>query len=172
MQNNVIQPTSSAIVGESLLERARQNGPADVSPMKLLKLVYIAHGWSLAYFDQPLIYNRIEAWKFGPVIPDLYHRIKQFGVGSVPSGVLTGGCPVELSEPQKRLLDTVWKAYGGFDGIRLSAMTHQPNTPWDTVWNKNRGSTYRGAQISNDLIRGHYKQMMHERRDPAAPASA
>ena len=50
-----------------------------VSPMKLQKLVYFAHGWHLAIHNRPLVNEQVEAWKFGPVFSDLYHQIKSFG---------------------------------------------------------------------------------------------
>ena len=45
----------------------------------LVKRVYIAHGFSLAITGRPLIdprFDRIEAWKYGPVIPSVYHSFK------------------------------------------------------------------------------------------------
>ena len=51
----------------------------DLTPMKIIKLVYIAHGWHLAITDKPLIEDYVQAWEFGPVIPDLYHEFKKYG---------------------------------------------------------------------------------------------
>jgi len=50
-----------------------------VSPMKLQKLIYFAHGWHLAFFDKPLIKEDIQAWAYGPVIPAIYHIYKNYG---------------------------------------------------------------------------------------------
>ncbi len=57
-------------VADELLRLAKRSG-ISLSPMKLMKLVYIAQGWHLAIKDAVLFGNRIEAWKYGPVIPDL-----------------------------------------------------------------------------------------------------
>ena len=54
-----------------------------VSPMKLLKLVYLAHGWHLAIKGKPLIDEQIQAWDYGPVIQNLYHEIKGFGCAGI-----------------------------------------------------------------------------------------
>lgn len=43
-----------------------------VSPMKLQKLVYFAHGWCLAHADKPLINEKVEAWQYRPVVSSLY----------------------------------------------------------------------------------------------------
>ena len=51
----------------------------EVTPMKLIKLVYVAHGWYLGNYQKPLIGEASEAWKYGPTIPSLYHSFKQLG---------------------------------------------------------------------------------------------
>jgi uncharacterized phage-associated protein len=48
------------------------------TPLQLIKLVYIAH-----VFQSPLITDRVEAWKYGPVIPDLHHAMKGYRAASV-----------------------------------------------------------------------------------------
>ncbi len=51
----------------------------NVTPMKLLKLVYIAYAWYYTVFGKTLFRERPEAWKYGPVIPSIYHEFKRFG---------------------------------------------------------------------------------------------
>ena len=46
------------------------------TPFQLIKLVFILHGRTLAALNQHLIFDRIEAWRYGPVIPVLYHELK------------------------------------------------------------------------------------------------
>ena len=44
--------------------------------LRLVKYVYIAYGFSLALIDKSIIndrFDRVEAWKYGPVIPSVYH---------------------------------------------------------------------------------------------------
>lgn len=50
-----------------------------ITPMTIQKLVYLAHGWSLGLFDEPLIDDTVEAWEYGPVIPSLYNAFKKYG---------------------------------------------------------------------------------------------
>src|SRR5436190_8185336 len=69
-------PFKSLAVANRFVELANESGATQFSLMKLLKLVYFAHGWHLALTKRPIIDERLEAWKFGPVAPDVYHSFK------------------------------------------------------------------------------------------------
>ena len=47
-----------------------------ITPMKLQKMLYLAHGIHLAAYDRPLLKEPIEAWSYGPIIPDVYQNFK------------------------------------------------------------------------------------------------
>ncbi|SFJ56950.1 Panacea domain-containing protein [Aerobium aerolatum] len=130
------------------VERARQEGRV-LSIMSLLKLVYIAHGWHLEMRNAPLIRNKIEAWKHGPVIPDVYNAFRGQGI-NIRNTVPIGG--TEISSYDGHLLEEIYRLYGHLPAKRLSDMTHEPGGPWD-VATKNWGWF---APIPNDLIQPHY----------------
>ena len=51
-----------------------------IPPLKMQKLVYIAHGWHLALYKEPLVADEYaEAWEYGPVFPSLHHEFKYRG---------------------------------------------------------------------------------------------
>jgi uncharacterized phage-associated protein len=60
-------PYPAAAIANEFIKVAKRNGVL-LTPMKLQKLVYFAHGWYLALLGKPLINEPVEAWKFGPVI--------------------------------------------------------------------------------------------------------
>jgi len=150
----------SEVVANYYIQKSFDTG-VPLSLMQLIKLVYIAHGWHRGYFSENLINDAVQAWQYGPVIPDLYRKLKHYGRSKIDSPI-EGFPPIQqckLPSPHTlALLDRVWDQYSSRDGIQLSALTHQQGTPWDEVWNSRGGSDYYGAIIPNDLIDAHYKQ--------------
>ena len=73
---------SALAVANEFLEIA-ERGNMGLSPMKLQKLVFLAHGWHLAIHKAPLVREGIEAWQWGPVISDLFHEVKEIGRESI-----------------------------------------------------------------------------------------
>jgi len=152
----------------------------DLTPMKLIKMVYIAHGWYLAYTDEPLIGDGVQAWKYGPVIPSLYDHFKRYRDNQITSveqayvPEMRGFAIPAVRDDDvkvKQFLDNVWDAYSGYSAIQLSTMTHQPGTPWYETWVLHRGSETMGSVIPNDSIKLHYKKLLAERVPNAnAPA--
>ncbi|PWJ79773.1 putative phage-associated protein [Pseudaminobacter salicylatoxidans] len=133
------------------VERARRDGYI-LSIMSLLKLVYIAHGWHLEMRNAPLFGNKIEAWKYGPVIPDVYAAFRGQGI-NVSSAIAIPNA-VAISEWDSHLLEEVYRIYGRLPATTLSEMTHEPGGPWEQA--TKRWGWF--APIPNDLIQPHYEQ--------------
>ncbi|MGI4746961.1 MAG: Panacea domain-containing protein [Janthinobacterium lividum] len=138
-----------------------------LTPMSLMKLVYIAHGWSLALLHRALISDEIEAWQFGPVVPDLYQSMKRNGSAPVtqplPSHGFFSSAPEYPGADDLSIIGRVYELYGALTGIQLSALTHQPGTPWSQTFINNRNSV-----IGDDLITEHFQQLARERQSVAA----
>ena len=65
-------------IANAFLKKAKQS-EIGVTQMKLQKLVYIAHGWTLALSAKPLVNQEPEAWDRGPVFPELRDHVKKLG---------------------------------------------------------------------------------------------
>ena len=128
----------------------------ETTPMQVLKLVYICHGWVLGLTDLPLVDEPVEAWRYGPVVPSVYHRYKSFGRDAITTA------PVDrsgmLGDQQRELVEIVEEVYRDYSALELSGLTHQPDTPWDTV----RREYGIGAIIPNELIRNYYRELLGE----------
>ena len=169
MTEKVTNGYSAKQVGNYFLSKYK-----NITPLKLQKLVYIAHGWHMAFHgpENPLVSDEnVEAWKHGPVYPSLYHHFKDFG--NLPINRLAEKIAIVdqekglLNSPYKRvipqinsddnetmdLLNRVWEVYGEYSGTYLSNLCHQPGTPWDHNKEKNK---IRNAHIPNKEIATHY----------------
>ncbi len=135
-----------------------------ITPMKVLKLVYIAHGWYLGLRKEPLLTEQTEAWKYGPVVESVYRAFKDYGKEDIVRvRFFAEGDKREFTELLSKqdditFLEKIWSIYKLYSGIQLSSLTHLPNTPWDITWNKNGGSLMNGAIIPNSLIKDHYEE--------------
>ncbi len=58
-----------------------------VSNLKLQKLLYFIQAYFLTNKkdNTPCFDEKIEAWDFGPVVPEAYHEYKQYGSGDIPN---------------------------------------------------------------------------------------
>lgn len=144
------------IVANRFLDLAREGG-RPLTPMQLLKLVYIAHGWTLALLHRPLIQQRVEAWRYGPVIRDLYNATRSYGRGSVTTPIPVAHEP--LRQDENDMIQQVYTLYGDLDGIALSNITHMPNTPWADTYTPDEF----GTVIHNNVIAAHYRRLAEER---------
>lgn len=138
----------------------------ELTPMKLLKLVYISKGWYLSLSGgQELFQEDVEAWKYGPVIRTVYEKFSKYGRSNIQrlegDMAYSGGRVLwEVPEVENiyisNFLDRIWEVYKGFNGLQLSEMTHKENTPWDIAYNKLGGKNKNNSPISNKLIKEHY----------------
>jgi uncharacterized phage-associated protein len=161
-------PYEAVAVANYLIQHAKTYGEA-LTPMKVQKLVYFSHGWNLAIYADPLLLERFEAWKYGPVVPELYQDLKAFGAEPIPSPVQVyrverdphslGAKLVTRTpdledygdiDPAKQLLDRIWVVYGRYTASQLSNATHAPGSPWDITRKLTNGLPH--AVIENKLI--------------------
>ena len=138
-------PQDARAVANRLIELGRQNGEYFTN-LKVIKLVYFCHAWMLGIYGKPLIKQEVEAWTYGPVIPDVYHSFKRYG----PKPILasTRVRPGNFSSEEKAIIRGTYKKYGGLTALRLSQITHAEGTPWSQV--------SRGDTIPNKLIQSYY----------------
>lgn len=153
--------TDARIVANRFLELAREQGRS-LTPMQVLKLVYIAHGWMLGLNSRPLIKQPVEAWQYGPVVRDVYNGVRSYGRANVQSAMWAP--PGELDDVETDMVRQVYELYGHMDGIALSSITHMPETPWALTYQP--GSF--GDVINNDLIAAYYQRLSRERSAAAA----
>lgn len=128
-----------------------------VDPLKVQKLVYLSHGWHLAFLKSPLIRESIEAWKYGPVVPDLYRKFREYGSSTITKEAPEPSNAQPLDAQTVALLDEVWHKYGRISGIALSALTHEPGYAWDLARRGSEGG-WRNPEIPNEWIQDEFER--------------
>ena len=125
-----------------------------VTQMKLQKMVFFAHGYHLARYGIPLIEEEFEAWKFGPVIPSIYHSYKLYGSEPITDSILIQNIyelesqSLSLSATAIEAINYTWEATKNVSAITLSAWTHKNGSPWAETFKPNTNS----IPIKNDRI--------------------
>lgn len=146
---------SSTLVASRFHELA--DGDRSLTPLKLMKLVYIAHGWHLGIYGNSLIDEEVHAWQYGPVFPILYNKISKFGSGTVTKiDLKSKEKNVDLDNQEKELINAVWDGYGDLHAFDLSAMTHMDGTPWSKT--RSKKGVGRGVVIEKELIQKYYER--------------
>lgn len=60
------------------------NNNKHISNLKLQKILYFIQAGFYMNKGSECFEEEIEAWKYGPVIPEVYHEFKQYGSTSIP----------------------------------------------------------------------------------------
>tara|TARA_R110002050_G_scaffold224978_1_gene360855 strand:+ start:68 stop:544 length:477 start_codon:yes stop_codon:yes gene_type:complete len=144
---------NSFTVANRFLSLARERGDT-LTPMQLLKLVYIAHGWMLGLYGRPLINEEIQAWQYGPVIPRLYNAIRKYRSMPVDAPI-PDRTAASLADDEDSIIRQVYEIYGGLTGPALSRITHADGTPWALTYEPGAF----GVVIPNDIIEDHYVRL-------------
>lgn len=136
-------------IANKLIARARDDeefGGAGLTNLKLQKLLYYEQGYHLAFYGTPLFDEPIEAWMYGPVVPEVYNEFVSFG----SSPITVTDSPICLDEQDEILFNNVYDAYRDFSAIGLMNKTHA-ESPWlDARPHK------RGTVISLDSLRRYF----------------
>ncbi len=150
-----------------------------LTPLKLQKLAYFAHGWVLALDGTPFVDEPIQAWMHGPVIQSMYHEFKEFGNGSITRKArearpMNGA--IELVFPEfhdecadddgveyaRAITRRIWGLYGHRSANELSNATHVAGTPWRRMFDQFNGNIPHGITIPNEMIREYFAERLKQ----------
>lgn len=110
-----------------------------VSHKKLQKLLYYVEAWHLVNFGEPILEEDFQAWVHGPVIPELYQKLKEFGfndlkvineeqetVDKVIEAIIEKN---NLDTNKIEFIYTVLDNYGSLTSFELEMLSHSEK-PW------------------------------------------
>jgi uncharacterized phage-associated protein len=109
-------------VANYFLLKAQEEDQELLSNIKLQKLIYYAQGIHLAEKGIPLFDDKIMAWLYGPVIPELYRKYKHCGAGGIPADEKFD--PSCIDNDTKTFLDGIYDFFGQYAAVKLMQLAH------------------------------------------------
>lgn len=143
--------------------------PHPLTLLRLVKYVYIAYGFAMAMLEKVIIdkrFDTVEAWKYGPVIPSVYHSFKHnknnkieeksaIAIDEDENGELDFINPEITDGDIKMILDFVWDRYRDKSTSELINLLHKDGTPWAYCY-----APGKNVEIPDEMTRIYYKSIV------------
>lgn len=134
-----------------------------VSNLKLQKLLYFIQAFFLITANKKCFSQRIEAWEFGPVVPEAYREYKCFGAADIPPiiyyYVIEGEALKKLKynentikEYDRNLVSEVIEEFKDYSATDLVRLTHGQD-PWKDAY-----QPYENNVITEDALRRYFNE--------------
>ena len=122
-----------------------------ISNLQLQKILYYIQREFLQKYSKPAFPEMIEAWPFGPVVPDVYYYF--CGAGAMRIGICDE--PAEeviqsIPENERRMIDRIIETKRILNPWDMVSETHKPGGAWDSVY---RGGYGNRSVIPTNQIR-------------------
>ena len=148
-------------ISRYVINYCNENG-YDVTNLRLQKLLYFIQANFLVSkgLNYPCFEEEIEAWSFGPVVPEVYHEYKTHGNSQIPlithflvidrqnflnSRFVNYRDPFENDE-DRNLVNEIADECNTFSTSELVEITHNQK-PWKAVYVRNMNNTITKASI-------------------------
>ena len=149
-------------------------GKGMLTPLHVLKMTYMSHGYTWGIAEHRLISDKVEAWKYGPVYPTVYEALSHYGDNPAQSlhycgTLLSSEDKVKerikhlgsaFTPSEKEVIDSVVNMYKDWTGGQLIALMHRKGTPWRRHYIKD----YTGIVIPDEDTKNYYTQLVHDRQ--------
>ncbi|MGL5942432.1 MAG: Panacea domain-containing protein [Waterburya sp.] len=131
---------------------------AEMTNMKVQKLLYYSQSLHLALYDEPLFDEEIQAWRYEPVCPRAYRFYSDFEAKQLP--IPNQEELSQIPDDQKDVLAEVWEYFRGYHAYRLSDMTH-----FEFPWIKARRGLSSEAGSTEPILIQDLKELGHQKLD-------
>ena len=137
---------------KAICRRLIELSSGNISNLVLQKLLYLIQAYSLVDENQPepAFDDRIEAWQYGPVVPEAYYGFK-YNLNEIRHA------DVDFLNPNlERRIREIYETFGRQDPFDLVNLTHSYDS-WINAWRNPFDST-----ITNDDIVKCHSQLIHD----------
>lgn len=114
-------------VANSIITRHLSGSLKTLSPMKLQKLLFIGQCWHLNLYNDFLVEDGFAMWKYGPVLPSIYHKTQQYEKANINHIIYQyfnghiSSYEVPQSDTQtQKFLNKIIEVYGHLEGNQLA----------------------------------------------------
>lgn len=134
--------------------------------LKLQKLLYICFADYMCNTGKKLFTDRIVAYKYGPVVEDVYKKYRKYGYKLIEEAKdIESDSKYEMPSKSRILfaedgtekiisIEKTLNKYGNLSASELVELTHRENTPWDRTY---KGTFFLNPVIENDIIKAYHK---------------
>lgn len=138
---------SASDLSRYIINQCMVNGNP-ISNLQLQKILYYIQRDSLQKYNVPAFEDRIEAWRFGPVVPSIYYEYCEFGAMPITMNYPDSSNVIDIHDREwmhriilEKALQNPWE---------LVEDTHKPGGAWDQVYGNGQE---KHVVIPLDLIR-------------------
>ncbi len=125
-----------------------------ISNLKLQKILYFIQAQFLVFGNEnkACFSDDIQAWKFGPVVPDVYRKYRLYGNAHIPSFDKEENFS-EIAEKDKAMINRMVDRCADYTASQLTATTER-TTPYQEAYAKGTQTV-----ITHESIRKFYEEV-------------
>lgn len=116
----------ASLIAQYIVKYCNKKG-YPVNNLKLQKMLYFVQANFLANTRQPCFAEKIEAWDFGTVVPEVYYRYKIFGGLNIPYA--GNGRAGMINDTARRMIDDILDQCAKYTDSQLADIVHH-QAPW------------------------------------------
>ena len=135
-----------------------------ISNLKLQKVLYFIQAFFLISTPEPCFREKIEAWDFGPVVPEAYREYKQFGSSNIPrvsyiidfdsediwNSKVKRYVGDSIREADQKRIEAVVDRFAEYSATDLVSITHN-QSPWKDAY-----VPHMNNEITTDAIKEYF----------------
>lgn len=146
---------SALSVAHYIINYCNERG-SSISNLKLQKILYFVQAEFLVSTpnNTPCFKDKIEAWDFGPVVPNVYHQYKLFGSAAIPTKMNDVLVPYyeTIDDGDQPLINVIVDNASGYTASQLVQITHNQE-PWKKAYRRGFNN-----EITNKAILDYFRE--------------
>lgn len=123
-------------LANSFIELSLKGELYHLNSMKLQRLLFLTQAYSLQLYRDAMIDDAFVKWEYGPVIPSIYHRLKEYKAGNLTDYIY----------------ETKFKE-GELDKVYYSSIAKKDKLSWEIIhYIANYYKEQKGSELSNLIL--------------------